>query len=363
MRASLVTPFLGCLCLVWSGVAAAESMDPAIDRLVDPTTSGCRAGGAIAANYESPDYQPCRPDNAAFHRLASQYAFAFAPTAMHSARSTGIGGWHVAIEAAYTSIDSGASYWKSGSRGAGALADGNVENRNPASVLQLYSLKLRKGLGYGIEVAAQTGFMPQTTIWNAGADIRISLLEGFRTGIPGYVPDLAVGGGVRTLTGSPQFQLTIASFDLQLSKPILAAEAVVVTPWLGYQQLFTFIDSNVVDFTPATNQEDLCSPVGQAVPGQIPTKPDEPYTGKVVCAPSPHSGADYDNNRAFKNARIVRKRLLIGASLRHEHLMFGLQLITDLIAPADAQTTKTLKAELAGMPRQWTLVLDGGLVF
>ena len=70
----------------------------------------------------------------------------------------------------------------------------------------------------------------------------------------------AVGGGVRTITGTQQFQLTIASVDAQISKPIRVAEAVVLTPWIGYQRLFTFIDSNVVDLTPATNQEKLCNP-------------------------------------------------------------------------------------------------------
>jgi hypothetical protein len=364
MRASLVTPLLSCLFLVWSGSAVAQSMDPAVDRLVlDPNTNGlrCRVGGGIG-DYTNAAYQSCLPDNAAFHRLVSQYGFAFAPSAMHSARTTGVGGWHVAIEAAYTGIDSGASYWKSGSRGSASLGDGNTENSSPAKILQLYSVKLRKGFGYGFEIAAQTGFMPQTSMWNAGVDIRISLLEGFRTGIPGYIPDLAVGGGVRTVTGTTQFQLTIASLDLQVSKPIRAAEAVVVTPWIGYQRLWTFIDSNVLDLTPRTDQNDLCLPSGQAVPGQLNAASANDYTGKVVCSPG-GSGADFNNNRAFESAHIVRHRLLIGSNIRHEHLMFGLQLITDLVKPADAQSGATAKAELAGMPRQWTMVLDAGLMF
>jgi hypothetical protein len=362
MRASLGTPLLSCLLLVWSGNAVAQSMDPAVDRLVDATTSGCRSGGAIASNFASTGYQSCLPDNAAFHRLASQYAFAFAPMAMHSARTTGAGGWHVAIEAAYTSIDSQADYWKRGSRGADSLAAGNEENSNPAKVLQLYSVKLRKGFGYGFEVTAQTGFMPQTSLWSAGADVRLSLFEGFRSGIPGYIPDVAVGGGVRTIAGTPQMQLTVASFDVQVSKPLRVAEAVVVTPWLGYQQLFTFIDSNVIDLTPATNQDDLCHPIGQAVPGQITGDSAKEYTGKVVCAPN-GSGADFANNRAFKDARVSRKRILLGTNIRHEHLMFGLQVITDLIKPGDAQSSGTVKTELTGMPRQWTFVLDAGLMF
>src|SRR5512133_244697 len=360
MRAAIVFPLLASLVTVWSGTARAELMDPAIDRLIQPSSRSCRAAGAIASDYASATYQPCVPDNAAFHRLAAQYGFAFAPNAMHSARTTGVGGWHVALEAAYTDIDSGADYWKKGARGSATLAAGNESITNPAKVLQLYSVRLRKGFGYGFEVSGQTGFLAQSSLWNAGIDARISLFEGFRSGIPGYIPDLAIGGGVRSITGTRHFQLTIASIDAQLSKPLRVADALVWTPWLGYQHLFTFIDSNVVDLTPATNQDDLCRPVGQAVPGQIAA--DQEYTGKVLCAEgAPRS--DFNNNRAFDSAVIQRDRLLIGSNLRHEHLMFGAQLIVDLIKPADAQTNHTDEQELKGMPRQWTLVLDGGLMF
>jgi hypothetical protein len=284
---------------------------------------------------------------------------------MHSASTTGLGGWHVAVEGVYASIDSSADYWKNGSRGSATLGQGNATNRKPASVLQLYSLKVRKGFGYGYEIGAQAGFMPQTSLWSIGADIRLSLLEGFRTGIPGYIPDVAVGGGVRTISGTPQFQLTIASFDVQISKPLHPAEAIVITPWVGYQQLFTFIDSNVIDLTPATNQETLCQPQGQAVPGQLQTNTGNEYTGKVKCQAEELGGstADYNNNRAFKNARVGRKRLILGASIRHEHLMFGVQVVTDLFKPANAQSSDTAKAELAGMPRQWMAVIDAGMAF
>ena len=280
---------------------------------------------------------------------------------MHSARTTGVGGFHISLEAVYTSIDSSANYWKLGSRGSDTLAGGNVDNRNPASILQLYSVKLRKGFGYGFELAAQSGFMPQTSLWSTGADVRISLLEGFRKGIPGYLPDVAVGGGVRTITGASQFQLTIASFDAQISKPFVAADSIVITPWIGYQQLFTFIDSHVTDFTPRTDAEELCQSKGTALPGQTGAS-DEGYTGRTVCAAT-GSGADYNNNRTFKSARIERQRLILGVNVRHEILSLGAQFITDLTKPSDAQNSQTNKDELSGMPRQWSAVLDIGVFF
>lgn len=340
-------------------------MDPAINRLITSESASCRTPSGKFATPAAPltldDYVPCQPSDRAFHQLAAQYAFAIAPTAMHPARTTGVGGFHISMEAAYTGIDSDAEYWKLGSRGSDTLAGGNERNANPASILQLYSMKFRKGFGYGFEVAAQSGFMPQTSLWSTGADVRISLLEGFRKGIPGFVPDLAAGGGVRTMTGTSQFQLTVASFDLELSKPIRVAEAVVVTPWLGYQQLYAFIDAHVTDFTPRTDEETECDSLGNALPGQAQDAEDG-YTGRTVCAPN-RSGADFDNNRTFKNAVIERQRLIFGASLRHEILSFGAQFITDFSKPEDAQNNAMNAEELKGMPRQWTVALDAGLFF
>lgn len=366
MRASLAFPLLGLFFLSVACPAVAQTMDPAIDRLITNAPGTCRdSKGQInptpftAANESG--YTPCLPDNAAFHRLVSAYAFALAPTAMHSARTTGVGGFHIGLEAAYTGIDSGADEWKRGSRGSGTLADGNSGNSNPAGILQLYSVKIRKGFGYGFELGAQTGFMPQTSLWSTGADVRISLLEGFRKGIPGYIPDVAVGGGVRTITGTSQFQLTIASFDAQISKPLKVADAIVLTPWVGYQQLFTFIDSHVTDFTPNTDEEKICNSQGAALPGQAGPSEDG-NTGRIVCA-SNGSGADFNNNRTFQSAQIERQRLILGLNLRHEILTFGVQFITDLFKPEDSQNSDVHKKELAGMPRQWTLGIDGGLFF
>src|SRR5688572_18274830 len=152
--------------------AAAEPMDPAIERLVvNPecrdqfgrfTPQGLEADGGTIS---------CEPDNVAFKKLISQYAFALAPTAMHSARTTGYGGFHLSIEAAYTTIDDGAEYWQKGTQGSRDpnTAQASVENASPASALSVYSLKFRKGFGFGLELTGAVGFMPDTSIVTGGA--------------------------------------------------------------------------------------------------------------------------------------------------------------------------------------------------
>ena len=77
-----------------------------------------------------------------------------------------------------------------------------------------------------------------------------ALLEGFRTGILGYLPDIAIGGGVRTVGGATTFFLTTVGIDGQISKPIALADSAVLTPYVGAQRLIIFADSTVVNLTP-----------------------------------------------------------------------------------------------------------------
>ncbi len=355
-------------------------MDPALERLVlDPT---CHYGGSaagqgpfgayndknIAALQSGPGQRGwCAPDNVAFKKLINQYGFAFAPTAMHAARTTGFGGFHLSIEGDYTKIDNNASYWQYGTQG---TVDPNnnkasIKNTSPASVLQLYSLKIRKSFGFGLEIMGTVGFMPQTRIVSGGADVRLSLLEGFRQGVPGILPDIAVGGGVRTITGTPEFQLTTTAVDVQISKPLPIADSSIITPWVGYQYVWIFGDSGLIDLTPATDPSGYCNYSGQNVPGNPdPTKKDSNgnfvYDGQPVC--NGGQPTDYNNNVVFQQVRLKRQRLIFGASYRYEMVMFGIEFITDIVNPADANSGQD-KKDLEGENRQWTLALELGSIF
>jgi len=362
IRGCLAT-VLFCSTFLATGVPArAAPMDPALERLV--LDRACRQqDGSIPANADA-TYNACQPDNVAFRRLVNQYGFAFAPTAMHSARTTGFGGLHLSLEASYTSIDSGKDYWKNGTQGSSDSL--TAQNSSPPGILQLYSMKLRKSFGFGLETTGSVGVMPQTSLWSYGADLRLSILEGFRSGIPGFIPDVAIGGGVRTISGTSQLQLTVSSLDVQISKPIPIASAVVVTPYVGYQMLWIFGDSNVIDFTPKTDPFAACKYAGVNAPGQsapnpIPTGGAE-YTGQPQCT---NGGQvwDFNNNRVFDSARLRRQRLIVGANVRYEVLMFGAQLISDLVPPPDAQSSAVSKEALSGEKRQYTGVFELGLIF
>lgn len=300
-------------------------MDFALERLVT-NADVCRTEEGFAGS------EVCIPDHAAFTQLINQFGMAFAPTNMYPAHTTGYGGFEIAVEGAYTSIDRNAEYLELGTRGAqdGTSGAAATRNRSPSSLLQLYSLRIRKGFGFGIETGLQFGVMPQTSLISGGLDLRLALFEGFRSGIPGYIPDLAVVGSVRTITGTSQAQLTVAAVGATLSKQINVADTGIFTPMLGYQYLWLFGDSGVVDLTPAESAHSSCGYSGPDVPGNPGS---DVHDGSPVCDEA-GTVRDFNNNRVFDPARIQRMRLSLGLNYRYEILTVGAQVMADVFNSA-----------------------------
>ena len=186
--------------------ANAEPMDPALERLV--LNPGCHmlpSPSGAASNYGT--WNPaggagsdgrCRPDNVAFKRLINQYGAALAPTALHNARTTGYGGFELALAGSFTSIDHSSDYMQNGPRGTidPSTNRRSIRNNGPDPLAQVYYLKARKGFPFGLEITGLIGTMSHTSFTLIGSDVRLSVLEGFRQGFFGVLPDLAVGGGV-----------------------------------------------------------------------------------------------------------------------------------------------------------------------
>ncbi|MCC6646120.1 MAG: hypothetical protein IT374_11180 [Polyangiaceae bacterium] len=363
--------------------AKADQMDPALERLTkpviltpatgNPVTYGSCTGLQSAPNVPTGRFPgnitagglsgvaQCRPDNIAFARLINQYAMAIAPNAMHTARTTGYGGFILSFELAMTSLDKDADYLKQGTRGA---TDPNskkasIRNDEPASSLPVYSIKVKKGFPLGFEVGAQVGYVGSTNIVTGGADVRLALLEGFRKGSLGILPDIGVGSGVRTVTGTPQFQLTVASFDVQISKPFPVADSSIISPYVGFQKLWIFGDSGLIDGTPNTDPLGYCGYAGPNVPGNVDPKKST-YDGQPVCAGG--SPLDFNNTFVFEKVRIQRQRLIIGLSYRYEVVFVGGQFMTDIKAPEDSGGAEN-KAKLQGVPKQSTLAFELGAYF
>lgn len=340
--------------------AAADTMDPALARLAD---ASCRVGVGTGVYYNpTSGFTPCKRNDAAFAKLVAQYGAAIAPTAMHSARTTGYGGFELAIEGDFTTIDNTADYWKLGTQGPQDPSSKNfsVRNKEPPGMLQLWTFKIRKGFPFGVELTGNFGYLAQSSIYTLGADVRWSLFEGFRTGIPAIFPELAVGGSVRTITGSDQLQLTVVGVDAQISKPVPIAGTAVLTPWIGYQFLRIFGDSGLVDMTPNTDAVNLCGYAGNNTPA-TPDPAKQYADGQPVCAKG--TSADFNNTTVFNAARLNRHRIVAGLQVRVQMVMLGFQFMYDLVDPAAANKPDSGENVYEGVKRQMTIALDLGAVF
>ena len=364
----MLTASLGVLSLgLGASQALGRPMDPALSRLViDP---GCVVEATPG----------CLPDRAAYHKLVSQWGFALAPHSVHAARTTGLTGFNVSLVAAFTGIDNTADYWRRGTQGEGAGAT----NLDPAAWLQLYSLEMRKGFGFGIEAAGSIGVMPGTSLVSWGADLRVALLEGMRHGRLRYLPDTSLGVGLREATGLGELALGTLAFDARASRPFIAPSGFVVTPWLGYQLVRIAADTALVDLTPGIDPLAECGYVGANVPGapagvavgapgseSTSAAPAPVFDGSPVCQSG--TGADFANTVSFGEADVLRQRLLVGVMYRKELLQLGAELITDLPRPDAAQTDSAVAAALRcdangnncqPSPRQWTLAVQIGAAF
>jgi hypothetical protein len=341
-------------------------MDPTPERLVLqppglPAGQSCQSiaanPGAVVAAGLAPQNFACRPDNVAFANMIAELGFAMAPNAMYPARTTGVGGFALSLQASYTRIsadrhtDDGTPFWHAGTRGA---QDQNtkqfsITNNSPDSLLQVYSINARKGLPLGFELVGSLGYLSNTPLWVGGGDIRWSVLEGFRTGALGLLPDFSIGTGIRTMTGTQKFYLTTVGVDVKVSKPIAIADSASLTPTIGYQRLIIFGDSNVVDSTPNVDPLQQCGFQGI-----------DQNTGAPKCANKLPNGADantdFANNFTFNKVRVHRHRGMVGLHYRYELVYLGGQMLFDLTEPSDEQSF------FVGN-RQWTFSLEGGVFF
>ena len=350
-----------------AGEARAGGMDPTPERFVAqpanlPPNQTCQSiaanpGALVSAGLRPADF-PCRADNHSFKNMVSELGFAIAPNAFYPARTTGIAGFAVSIEASYTKISADqaaepgrAPYWHLGTQGS---QDPNTKqfsviNNAPDSFIQIYAIKARKGLPLGFEIAGSLGTIANTSMWVGGGDLRWSLMEGFRTGALGILPDVSIGGGVRTLSGTSKFYLTTIGMDVKMSKPITLADSAQVIPVVGYQRLIILGDSNVVDSTPNVDALGACGSDGP-----------DPKTGAPRCknklANGVDNSSDFANSFTFEKVRVHRHRGILGLNYRYELIWLGSQVAFDITDPKDENPF------LVG-PRQWTLSFEGGVFF
>ena len=138
---------------------------------------------------------------------------------------------------------------------------------------------------------------------------------------------------MQTLLGESEFNLTIPSVELIISKSIVIASAGTLTPYIAGQYVWFLGDSELVDLTPQTDAASAMADTGS---------PD-----------------DYNNNGVFSQVRASRIRGVIGAQGRYGVLTITGAVAFDLNQVDDPTSEEPNKR----LPRQWTANFGLGLSF
>ena len=233
-------------------------------------------------------------ENLEFRALASQLGVVLAPHLLSPADTLGFGGFQFDVDASQTSIDSIQPYWRvlAGTRdpsGTNHLAHG-------AGVLRTVGVFAHKGLWFPIpsfEIGAGAVHLVDSKTWAAQLHGKIALHEGYHD-LP--IPSVAIRGGVSRMMNQRELDLTIASFDVTVSKHLGIGGTWRLDPFVGWDVLVIVPRSQVIDATP-----DI-----------------DPLT--------PGNQMDTANNFVFKDqANITRQRFLLGAKLQYSIVQLTLE--------------------------------------
>ncbi|MBW2463984.1 MAG: hypothetical protein JRH11_20210, partial [Deltaproteobacteria bacterium] len=282
------------------------------------------------------------------------------PVVLSPARTVGYGGFELAVEGWVTSINGNSNHWRLGTEGdPNAGADSCVDQDDPTraistgigcnrfapSTLFWSRLMARKAFPFGFQLGTGFSYLLGTNLFAWSLEVHWAIFEGFRTGVGGWFPDVAVRAAVNTLVGDSEFNMTVPSIDVIISKPIVLGSTARLTPFAAWQMAFIFADSELVDLTPGTDAFGECAP-----------DPSQPGT---VCT---GSGFDYENNETYDSLRMNRQRLNFGLQFHYQLIQLTGSFAFDLIDPADmsddapsdiVDTSGNVISE--GVGRQWTV--------
>jgi hypothetical protein len=268
--------------VAWARPAAADRNDLVMSRLATRITDDTgRVLSSVGENLE-------------FRSLASQLGVVLAPHLLTPADTLGFAGFQFDVDASQTSIDSIQPYWRvlAGTRdpsGANNIAHG-------ASVLRTIGLFARKGLWFPVpsfEIGAGAVHLVDSKTWAAQLYGKLGVHEGYHD-LP--IPSVSLRGGVSRMMNQRDIDLTIASFDITVSKHLGIAGTWRLDPFVGWDVLFIIPRSQVIDATP--NIDPL------------------------------HAGDEMDaaNNFVFRDqAAIIRQRALAGAKLQYGFVQLTLE--------------------------------------
>ena len=265
-------------------VAAADSNDLVLNRLTTRTTD---AMGNLTAVV---------PQSLEFRALASELGVVLAPHLLTPADTVGFAGFQFTVDAAATTIDSSAAYWRvrQGSANPTATSDGVQAPKS----LRTVGFFARKGIWFPVpsfEVGAGAVHLVDSNTWTGQLYAKVGLAEGYHD-LP--LPSFAVRGAVSRMMNQRELDLTVASLDLTISKHVGIGGTWRFDPYVGWNLLVIIPRSEVIDPTPN---------IDSLAPGKV---------------------ADGELNFVFKDQQnIYRNRIMLGAKFQYSIVQLTIEAV------------------------------------
>jgi hypothetical protein len=178
-----------------------------------------------------------RTENKEYEALMREVSLVLGPKMAGPAASLGSLGIEVAYELSFAQTNANLDYWQKAAT-------------NPQASVQAGTMRVRKGLPYGLQVGSVLTHMFDSNMWTIGAELNMSLIDGFIA-----IPDLAVRLSANTVLGNADLGMLIVGTDVVLSKSFGIAGMVSLQPWAGYSMTYTHVNTHQIDVYP--NDKDI----------------------------------------------------------------------------------------------------------
>jgi hypothetical protein len=216
------------LCALPGRAAWAGDNDIVLSRLGD------MAGGAVVGN---------RSD---FRSLVSELGVVHAPRLLSPADTLGFGGFQFTTDLGFTTIDSGAGYWRARA--------GSLQPTGPGphggSMMPTLGVFARKGMWFPVpsfEIGGGLVHLLGSRMSTGQVYAKLALHEGYHEW---PLPSLAVRGAVSRMMGESDLDLTVVSLDASAGKEVGIGGTFNFTPYGGYALLIIIPRSELIDATP-----------------------------------------------------------------------------------------------------------------